>query len=162
MYEIVIVRAAYYEKGCEVGDLRDWKDRLWWFSEPNMTLEKAFQPVDDPKPFADGIMTCEAFMFEIEFVPNISVRFFDKSFMEGYGMQEDGFDEFLPQLTEIAKRKLMEDEFGVCIDFYVLFDAEYDTFHDEDGGVDDVEVYAEWVGELDFDKLPMALVGSTK
>jgi len=162
MYEIVIFRAAYYEKDCKTFlDVLEWEDRLWWFSEPDMTLKKALQPLDQPDEyFADAVMTCEAFKFEIDFVPNIHVRHFDKSFIEGLKFQEDGFEEFLPQLVEIARQKLKADPFGICLDFYVLFDVEYSTSHDQDGSVDDVQVYAEWVGELDFDKLPMAVVGA--
>lgn len=156
IYEIVIVKAWHYLKDDQVMMPEYAHVSVWWFEQPDMTPEKAFSETEW------RAMPCEAFRFDFEFVPNPDVRHFDTSFMHGWHenqiwLDEDAFEEWQPQLLEIARRYVTADDPGPGVNFYVLFQVEWDEWRDDDGHCDDVQVYPTLLGELDFTKLPLAL-----
>lgn len=158
MHEILMVRVCYYEKGCEVFPERllSREKALWWFEESGITPQAAIMTREDGL----GVMVCEAFKFEFEFVPNLDefMHFPNSNLYGEYDCR--GVDVFRPALdafVEISRRH-MSHSTDIGLHFYGLFHVEVDEFRDEDGGLDDVRVYPTFLGELDFDKLPLALV----
>ena len=171
MYEIVIVRNAYYEQGAEVDAERliahsRERKRLWWFNGPYTDKDLGLAM----KPHSSGListMKCEAIWFEFEFVPNLrELEHFQtgSSYMWDefeYGRGFELFEESLPEIIDIIRRKLKESDcppFFADTDFYALYDVEVDEYRDEDGGLDALDVIPTLIGELDFSKLALAVV----
>lgn len=173
MHEIVIVRNAYYESGAEVhGEAlmahSKERKRLWWFNGPFTTkdLGLALKP---HLTELTSVMSCEAIWFEFEFVPNLrefehfqpGSSYMAEEFEHGKGF--DLFEEDLPALIEIVRRKLKECECPVVYadtDFYALYDVDVYTEHDSNGEYCGVEIEPMLLGELDMGKIASALVVS--
>jgi hypothetical protein len=174
MHEIVIVRCAYYEAGAEVyGESLIVKSqerkRWWWFDGPY--TEKDLGLVLKPHPTKSlAVMSCEAIWFEFDFVP--SLRDLDH-FQPGSSYMRDEFDamgfeifeESLPELVEIVRRKIKAADCPAVYadtDFYALYDVELDEHRDEDGGLDSIDVMPTLLGELDISKINLAVIEPQK
>lgn len=168
MHEILVVTACHYEQGAELKwaeemlKSQNWPHHLWWFADG--TSVAGLKDVILPEEGNVEHMRCEAIKFSFEFVPNHEI-WFERSLLqmdyEGAGV--DPFEQFLPQFVEIAQRQMAEDRNWPppgYANFYVLFEVDYDAYCDEDGGLDEVHVNPTFLGELDFDKLPLALKGA--
>lgn len=162
MYEIVLFKATQYVADQHIGswvlDLQ-WPYALWWFSEPDtkMGLDHAARWTDEH----GFMMNCDAIHFAMAFVPNPE-HFGGRSYLaddyEGAGV--DPFEEFLPQLVEIAKRRLETVQSYADLGFYGLFNLDLQVFgYGDDGDSAEVHTNPKWVGELDITKLPLALMG---
>lgn len=166
MHEIVIVRSIFFEKGCPTSPrvLPDKQEpnQLWWFDGKYTARDLALALND-----GDSKMPCDAILFTFEFVPNLrglehfqpssSYMADDFEFVKGV----DLFEEDLPELVKIVKRKISESDYApwyADTDFYALYEVETDVYRDEDGGVDDVQVIPTLLGEIDPDKLALALI----
>jgi hypothetical protein len=113
-------------------------------------------------------MSCEAIWFEFVFVPalNYTYEHFPEgsSYMEFDFQQLKGFDLFigdLPELVKIVKRKIDADPESAPFedtDFYALYDIDVDKSYTDDGHLDTVEPLPTLLGEVDFSKLPLALM----
>lgn len=164
MFEIVLFKAYRYQTGWVLRDANSvlklkWPYHLWWFDQPGMKLENAVRLIPDE---TIGVMNCNAFRFGMAFVPNpqnyLSTSFLSDDY-DGAGV--DPFEEFLPQLVEIAQRLPMypRDPADMC--FYVLFDVHVDWEYDSIDSAIAITT-AKWVGELDIEKLPLALIEPVK
>jgi hypothetical protein len=172
MYEIVIVKACRYEKGDEVYAEPFMKKEekhpnvLWWFDHPDTDLKEAILIASHN--LALGNFKCEAIRFEFDFCPNphatnFAVSALHDEVMYAHNTGDEKFTDGLPKLVEIVKQRLAEDTnpyryIGLC-NFYALYEVEIDKHYDDDGGTDSIDVWPTLVGELDFEKLPLAVVG---
>lgn len=171
MKEIVVIQAVKYSKGSGVFRERLLDDEkavtnkwghcknLWWFdSNEELTLENVVIKVEPDKYGVDGEMIADAIRFQFKPLLNIRATHWDQSVLHSQH-DFDGkavFEPFLPQLVAIVKQHLATEEFiysfDAC-DFYGLFEVEEDEFRDSDGGLDMINVFVEFLGELDMDNL---------
>jgi hypothetical protein len=172
MHEIVLVRTGYYEKGCEVHSERliakQNPNRLWWFDGPYTTRDLGLV-LKRHSTELTSVMICEAIWFEFQCLPAPDYKQShhqpNSSHMADefeYGMGLDLFTEDLPELVKIVKRKVAADDYGfIDTDFYALYEVDLDKHYDDDGGLDTIDAIPTLLGELDFSKLPLALVEAT-
>lgn len=170
MHEIVIVKANRYEKGHEVyverllaGGKKN-PNVLWGFEQPDAKLKDAILIASHDLTL--GNFKCEAIRFEFSFCPNPDANNFSVSALHDEVMYahnaEKMFLNDLPDLAEIVKRHLADESnpfhyIGEC-SFYLLYEVDIDKHYDQDGGTDSIDVWPTLVGEIDFRKLPSALV----
>lgn len=159
MFEIVIVKAAGYKKGDEVWVTEKLKYpkatedfQLWWFDRPGMTLEKAMML----KNSNFGTWLCDAILFEFDFVPNFhathaEVSYLHEEFFHASGVKT--FQPFTEQFRAIVQPYFTQAPFDRFYRFYGLFELDVDEHRDEDGGLDDLEISAEFRGEINLSKL---------
>jgi hypothetical protein len=170
MHEIVIVRTAYYPKGCEVHAdalIAHSKEQkyLWWFDGPFTTKDLGLALKPNP-PELTSKVACEAIWFKFEFVPNLRElehyqpgSSYMKEEFEGTGF--DLFENDMPALVEIVRRKVKESEYPEYFtdtDFYALYDVEVYPQHDGNGEYCGIEIEPILLGELDMSKIERALV----
>lgn len=172
MKEIVLIKSYLYRKetGVFLDRLLDdnkaatnkWGNCkiLWWFDCPNqnvMTLEKAATRTEQGKAQGLANMVCDAIRFQFEPLPNPKAAHFDTSVLYSH-WDFDGNRVFLPfvdQLVAITRAKLSTDEWDSGADFYGLFEIETDENRAIDGGLDYINVWAEFLGEFDIEAAPL-------
>lgn len=174
MYEIVIVKACMYRKDAGVmKSILDWKDDLWWFDGHQASLEEAVWLTGKKFSYGLGmettyeaVMLCDAIRFQFEFCPNPYAHHFDVSALHDECVYAHEsllhFGDDLPKFAAIANRKLTGNEWESEVRFYALYEVEFDEYRDNDGHLDEINVYSEFKGEIDLAKLLMALVTDGK
>jgi hypothetical protein len=163
MFEIVIVEVCRYQKDSSVQkSILDWKDDIWWFEELDSTLEdNVFITGKEGVREVEAVMLCDAIRFKFQFCPNPTADNFDVSAMHDeftYAKNTELFDEDLPKFASIVNRKLSGDEWDNFTSFYALYEVEVDKNRNQDGSVDSINVWPEFIGELDLEKLTLAVV----
>lgn len=163
MHELVIIHASWYHAGDHVdldGLLKadrettnKWGNcrHLWWFDYPiPMTLEKNTMRLDEQ---GTATMLRDAIRFRFDCLPNVRVNHFDVSclYSEHNFNGQQVFYPFIDQLVSIVKQHT--SPFTSWYDFYGLFEVEMDENLAEDGGIDSIDVAAEFLGEWDMDTL---------
>lgn len=163
MKEIVIVRSYLYRKGTGVnleGLRRDDREAtnkwgkckiLWWFDAPDLDADLNTMTMRNQK--GEDIMLYDAIRFQFEPLPNIAADHFNVSCLYSEWDFEGNavFAPFLAHFVAITKAGAGDDEWFGGYDFYGLFEVDTEEFRDEDGGLDQIQVYAEFLGELDMD-----------